>query len=296
MSRPTSCLLALCSSLALAESAGANDIVTSFEFFDFSGDFTLGNSPRTARFLNGRANSTGALSLYHSGMNAWMILPGQTGTIEFSAPASVDFFYTDEAASVASVLTVFDPFGNVLTTVNGSNSGFIQVTQSNVGRITLQNNDATTMHTVIDDLTACFGVDVGTPFCSATMNSTGLTASLAGMGTGSVGANDLVLVANGVPKVPGIGIFIAGPGQAQIPFFNGFLCIDPNGLQRINQVTPASNNTVIQALDFTGANTGTAPLNVVVGQAYNFQYWFRDPTAGGANANFSDGLSVSILP
>ena len=235
-------------------------------------------------------------SLYHTGFNSWMILPGQTGTIEFSAPASVDFFFIDQAPSVASVLTVFDPFGNVLAVVNGWDLAFIQVTRSNVGRITLENNDATTMYTVIDDLTVCFGVDVGTPYCSATMNSAGFTASLAGMGTGSVGANDLVLVANGVPVIPGIGIFIAGPGQAQIPFFNGFLCVDPNGLQRINQVTPAANNTVIQALDFTGANTGTAPLNVVVGQAYNFQYWFRDPVAGGANANFSDGLSVSILP
>ena len=103
-------------------------------------------------------------------------------------------------------------------------------------------------------------------------------------------------LANGVPKVPGIGIFIAGPGQAQIPFFNGDLCVNPNGLQRINQVTPVANNTVIQAIDLTGANTGTAPLNVVVGQPYNFQYWFRDPVAGGANANFSDGLSVPILP
>ncbi len=140
------------------------------------------------------------------------------------------------------------------------------------------------------------GAPPGTNYCTATVNSTAQAAAMAGAGSGSITGNCLVLIANDVPQTPGIGIFIGGPSGAQIPFFNGNLCVSPQGLQRINQVTPPVNGTVTQLIDFTGASTGTAPLNVVAGQPFRFQYWFRDPMAGGANANFTDGYRVPITP
>ena len=56
------------------------------------------------------------------------------------------------------------------------------------------------------------------------------------------------------------------------------------------------NNVVTQALDYTGVSTGTAPLDVMAGQSFNYQHWFRDPLAGGSGANLSDGYSVLHTP
>jgi len=137
----------------------------------------------------------------------------------------------------------------------------------------------------------------GTNYCTSVPNSTGNAATmLVQGGSPSISANDLVIRVAGVPDVPGIGIFIAGPGPGQIPLFNGILCVAPVGLQRINQVTSPVNGVVTQAIDYTGASTGTAPLSVVAGSAFHFQHWFRDPTAGGGSANFSDGIRIDMEP
>jgi hypothetical protein len=135
----------------------------------------------------------------------------------------------------------------------------------------------------------------GTHYCTSTPNSSGSPGTiLVQGGSPSIAANNLVLRAASVPDIPGIGIFIGGPGQAQVPLFNGYLCVSPAGLQRINQVTPPVNGVVTQAIDFTGASTGTAPLSVMAGVPYHFQYWFRDPMSGGGFANFTDGIRIDM--
>jgi hypothetical protein len=35
---------------------------------------------------------------------------------------------------------------------------------------------------------------------------------------------------------------------------------------------------------------------IIDGEEFNFQFWFRDPPAGGANFNLSDGLKVVFCP
>ena len=35
---------------------------------------------------------------------------------------------------------------------------------------------------------------------------------------------------------------------------------------------------------------------IVDGMEFNFQFWFRDPPAGGANFNLSDALSIQFCP
>jgi hypothetical protein len=67
-------------------------------------------------------------------------------------------------------------------------------------------------------------------------------------------------------------------------------------LQRINQVTSAVGNTVTQAIDYSGATTGTASLGVVAGEPFHFQYWFGDPSGPGGVANLSDSLIVYMVP
>ena len=144
------------------------------------------------------------------------------------------------------------------------------------------------------DMLGCGPPVIGTSYCTSTPNSTGFPATIEATGSSSVSANDLVLTANAVPNAPGIGLFLAGPAPGQAPLFDGVLCLDFSGLQRINQVSPVVNNTVTQAIDYTGVSTGTVPLNVMAGQSYFYQYWFRDPMVLGTN--LTDGISICFTP
>ena len=35
---------------------------------------------------------------------------------------------------------------------------------------------------------------------------------------------------------------------------------------------------------------------ITAGSTWNFQFWYRDPAAGGADFNLSDGLEVTFCP
>ena len=133
---------------------------------------------------------------------------------------------------------------------------------------------------------------VGANYCTSLVNSTGLAATISASGSASIAANDLVLTASSLPAQPGI--FIAGPTQAQIPFFNSFLCVDPMGLQRFNAVNVPSGGVVSEAVDL--ATSAPGGINAVAGSTYNYQRWNRDPAAGGGNATFSDALEVPYQP
>jgi len=133
---------------------------------------------------------------------------------------------------------------------------------------------------------------LGMNFCISTVNSTGSASTISATGSASLAANDLVLSADNLPSQPGI--FIAGPGQAQIPFFNGFLCIATGGLQRFLNTTAPTGGVITEAVDYGTSVPGG--LAVVAGSSYNYQRWNRDPLGGGGNANFSDGIEISHTP
>ena len=133
----------------------------------------------------------------------------------------------------------------------------------------------------------CAGT-VGSNYCLSVPNSTGAAAGISAFGSSSIAANDLTLVSQPWPTQPGI--FIAGPGQAQIPFFNGFLCVNPVGLQRFFDIALPVGGVISETVDYGTSAAGG--LNVRAGSSYNYQRWNRDPVAGGGNANFSNGLEV----
>ncbi|TDJ74127.1 MAG: hypothetical protein E2O39_05130 [Planctomycetota bacterium] len=137
-----------------------------------------------------------------------------------------------------------------------------------------------------------FDFGVGTNFCISVANSTGSASTITGTGSASISVNALVLTAENLPPQPGI--FIAGPAQAQIPFFNGFLCIDPQGLQRFLTVASPVGGSITEVVDY--ATSAPGGLSVVAGASYNYQRWNRDPAGGGGNANFSDGYEVTHTP
>lgn len=157
-------LLAVAAGLAggYARPAIAADVTTSFEFTDLDGMFTLGTSPNSVEFQGGQARSVGVTALYKSGLNSWMISSGGTGTILFETPAqSVTFWFRDETASVASVVTAFDEADAVIATFTGT-TVFQQVVLDQAGperiaRITVTHNGASG-RVAVDEFASCTGV------------------------------------------------------------------------------------------------------------------------------------------
>jgi hypothetical protein len=130
---------------------------------------------------------------------------------------------------------------------------------------------------------------VGTEYCTANSNSTGMSAKILASGSSSSASGNLKLDSLPVPNQ--FGIFFHGASQSQIPFGNGYLCVTDD-LQR-GSVIHASGQAASYRYDNSDAEHS---LSAHVGTTRNFQYWFRDPAAGGAFFNTSNAISIAILP
>jgi hypothetical protein len=129
-------------------------------------------------------------------------------------------------------------------------------------------------------------------YCVTTANSIGPGAVITFGGTTSIAANDLVLIAYGLPlNQPGI--FFYGPNQVQIPYGNGNLCIG-GGIHRLPVVFSSSWGDTYFNLDNTSPPQASG--QILDGSTWKFQFWYRDPTGGGAFYNFTDGLSATFCP
>ena len=133
------------------------------------------------------------------------------------------------------------------------------------------------------------GFSPGTSYCVSSVNSTGSEALISASGSTSVGAADLTFHAGPVPDQ--FGLFYFGPTQDQVAFGNGFRCIS-GGFFRL-PIELASGNTLSHAVDF-----GVEPAlsEFTDGSTWNIQAWYRDPAAGGASFNLSDGYSMTFTP
>ncbi|MDP6520579.1 MAG: hypothetical protein QF599_00705 [Planctomycetota bacterium] len=136
---------------------------------------------------------------------------------------------------------------------------------------------------------------IGQEFCSSTPNSSGQAAVMAASGSTGVAADDLVLEVSGIPNQ--MGIFFYGTarqnGGAGVPFGNGLLCV---GGQIFRLLPPylGSFQAASRALDI--AHPPQASGQVTAGSTWHFQAWYRDPLAGGASFDLSDGLTVVFTP
>jgi hypothetical protein len=139
----------------------------------------------------------------------------------------------------------------------------------------------------IEDIS--FGPSVGTRYCQVNANSTGSPARIAASGSPSSAAANLTLAATSVPDQTGI--FFHGANQIQTVFGNGFLCVS-GGLRRGLAVTALGK---VVSYTYNNSNSKRS-LAGHVGSTRNFQYWFRDPMAGGAAFNTSDAIAIGILP
>lgn len=136
-------------------------VSTSFEFTDTTGAFTLGDSPASVTFAGGSAQRIGITSLYRTGLFAWMVAPGETGTITFETPArEVTLYFRDQTASGPTLLDVLDTEGTVIATFEGTTAFDIvgitidPATENAIGSIVVRNQSATSM-TSVEDFSFC---------------------------------------------------------------------------------------------------------------------------------------------
>ena len=97
-----------------------------------------------------------------------------------------------------------------------------------------------------------------------------------------------------LPNQPGI--FFYGPEQANVPFGNGVRCVGAGatGFERLAVITPGNSGTMLYELDLLDPPTPDG--QITPGSTWYFQAWYRDPAAGGANFNLSDGVGVTFQP
>ena len=132
-------------------------------------------------------------------------------------------------------------------------------------------------------------------YCTSNTNSSGQVAHIAASGTTSLSHDDLTLRATGCPANKN-GIFFYGAGQTQVPLGNGVRCVT-TPVQRLNPpVTTDATGAVDRRLELDAPPFSTGPFALSAGSTWYFQFWFRDPAAGGANVNLSDGVGCTFCP
>ncbi|MBJ01952.1 MAG: hypothetical protein CMK00_03680 [Planctomycetes bacterium] len=138
------------------------------------------------------------------------------------------------------------------------------------------------------------GDPFGSNYCIGAPNSTGAGAEMSATGSPSIASNNLTLRAEPVPAGQ-MGVFFYGPAQILVPFGNGYLCAGAGsvGLFRLYPPIPANAAGLLsRAVDYTSPPQPAA--QVAAGSVWNFQAWYRDPQAGGAAFNFSDGFEITF--
>ncbi|MFT4539794.1 MAG: hypothetical protein ACI841_003371 [Planctomycetota bacterium] len=128
-------------------------------------------------------------------------------------------------------------------------------------------------------------------FCSSTPNSSGQAAGITILGSTTVSANDLDLIAFLCPAGQ-VGIFYYGPNESSQAFGNGTRCVG-GSTTRLPIVSTDIFGEARWSLDLTNLPPGGG---IQAGDTVKFQFWFRDPAAGGAAFDLTDGLSATFCP
>ncbi len=125
-------------------------------------------------------------------------------------------------------------------------------------------------------------------YCITSPNSVGGGTVMGSSGTGNLILNNLHLYAYNSPPDTS-GQFFYGNSQIQVPFGNGYRCVSGSIFRLGPQVTDSFGDAS-RLIDWNNLPSGT-PLS---GQTWNFQFWYRNPAAGGAGFNLSNALSVTV--
>jgi hypothetical protein len=130
--------------------------------------------------------------------------------------------------------------------------------------------------------------------CTSEVNSGGTSSIMEWAGSTSLEANDFVLKAREAASNQ-MGLFFYGGSTIDVPFGNGHLCVGsmPVGVKRlVPPVMVGFLGNASRSVDYGQPPMNSGPGRIQVGSTWYFQFWFRDPAAGGARFNTSDGLQV----
>jgi hypothetical protein len=137
---------------------------------------------------------------------------------------------------------------------------------------------------------------IGTPYCTATLNSTGAIGELRATGSELVSANNVTLVASGLPPST-FGYFLNGRAPAFVPNAGGSqgnLCLG-GGIGRYS--TPVLVSTPMgvmsRSIDLSLTPTPVGLVSVAVGETWYFQGWYRD-AGTTATSNFTRGVRIDF--
>jgi len=211
-----------------------------------------------------------------------------------------------EMPNGTSSLTLTDASGELVETVQWGAGGFSLTPGVSKERIDLA--APATPANFADALTAWAGGDLGTPgerngneidsgcdpasvYCVGAPNSAGPGARISHTGTLDLDLDDLVLTCDGLP--PGqFGIFFYGSNPIQIPFGDGFRCVGGQLFRLLPPLLSDGAGSVERPVDL--ANPPQEAGRILDGSTWRFQFWYRDPAAGGAGFNLSDGLAATF--
>jgi hypothetical protein len=132
-------------------------------------------------------------------------------------------------------------------------------------------------------------------YCPAAPNSTGQAAEAGALGHLGIAGNDLTLVASKCPPNQSA-LFLYGPRADQVPFGDGLLCVrrspdTPIYLYPVGLTGAAGE--VSRPLDLAAMPPGG---EILPGSTWHFQMIYRDPAAGGATFNLTNGLRMTFCP
>ena len=134
---------------------------------------------------------------------------------------------------------------------------------------------------------------LGSSYCKAVPNSTGLPAAIAAYGSVAVSAGDFTLTATRLPA-NSFGYFLVSRdmGFVKPPGSQGYLCLGGD-IGRINQ----SKQIIVGPggclqLDLTNIPVHP-PVAIQPGESWRFQCWYRDKNPG-RTSNFTPGLTVTF--
>ncbi len=129
-------------------------------------------------------------------------------------------------------------------------------------------------------------------YCDVVPNSTGYGAAITAQGQPSTSVNDWTLLAARCPATQ-FGLFFYGAQQIQIPFGDGWRCVGGQLFRLPTVATDASGNASL-TVDFDDPPVEAG--RILPGSSWNFQFWYRDPAAGGTGFNLSDGMTATFCP
>lgn len=133
-------------------------------------------------------------------------------------------------------------------------------------------------------------------FCSPTNNTTGFPGGMVILGDNSVSANNMTLQAFSIPA-GNSGLFIYSPDPANMPLGEGNLCVGSMTLGFIIRLEPQAADifgTVNYPLDID--NPSLPQGQITAGSTWYFQFWYRDPAAGGSGFNFTNAFQIPFCP